>query len=106
MPSPHTQRFHADTRRTLPVLLSSRLSWPTGGPGRASFFSIPRMPSANIALMAKYGFMSAPGTRTSMRVAAGGTDGGEMSRTEAARESYPYVTAFGAQNASPPTSRL
>lgn len=27
-------------------------------------------------------------------------------RIEAARESYPYVIAFGAQNASPPTRRL
>lgn len=31
--------------------------------------------------------MSAPGTRISRRVAAGGTDGGEMMRIEAARES-------------------
>lgn len=54
----------------------------------------------------KYGFMSAPGMRTSKRVAAGGTDGGAMMRIDAARESYPYVTAFGAQNASPPTRRL
>jgi hypothetical protein len=51
-------------------------------------------------------FMSAPGTRISNRVAAGGTEGGLMMRTLAARESYPYVTAFGAQNASPPTRRL
>ena len=33
--------------------------------------------------------MSAPGTRISMRVAAGGTEGGEIIRTDAARESYP-----------------
>ena len=50
--------------------------------------------------------MSAPGIRTSILVAAGGTEGGEIIRMDAARESYPYVTAFGAQNASPPTSRL
>lgn len=59
-----------------------------------------------MALRAKCGFMSAPGTRISRRVAAGDTEGGEISRTDAARESYPYVTAFGAQNASPPTSLL
>ena len=92
--------------RTFPVFLSSGESCPTGGPGSGRRRAIPRMPSAKIALIAKYGFMSAPGTRTSRRVAAGGTDGGAMSRTDAARESYPYVTAFGAQNASPPTSRL
>ena len=40
-----------------------------------------------MALIAKYGFMSAPGTLTSIRVAAGGTDGGEMIRMDAARES-------------------
>lgn len=50
--------------------------------------------------------MSAPGTRTSKRVADTGTLGGEMMRIDAARESYPYVTALGAQNASPPTRRL
>jgi hypothetical protein len=50
--------------------------------------------------------MSAPGTRTSSLVADGGTDGGEIMRMEAARESYPYVTALGAQKASPPTRRL
>jgi len=59
-----------------------------------------------MALNVKYGFMSAPGTRTSNLVADGGTDGGEMIRMEAARESYPYVMALGAQNASPPTRRL
>ena len=71
----------------MPVRLSSGVSWPTGGPGSARRRAMPRMPSAKIALSAKYGFMSAPGTRTSRRVAAGGTEGGEMSRTEAARES-------------------
>ena len=50
--------------------------------------------------------MSAPGIRISSLVAAGGTEGGEMILTEAARESYPYVMALGAQKASPPTSRL
>lgn len=50
--------------------------------------------------------MSAPGTRISSLVADGGTDGGEITRTEAARESYPYVTELGAQKASPPTRRL
>ena len=67
---------------------------------------MPLNPRANIALKAKYGFMSAPGTRISNRVADGGTEGGEIIRTELARESYPYVTALGAQKASPPTSRL
>jgi len=42
-----------------------------------------------MALRAKYGFISAPGIRTSNRVAAGGQDGGAMIRIEAARESYP-----------------
>lgn len=42
-----------------------------------------------MALRAKYGFMSAPGTRTSNRVAEGGADGGEIMRIDAARESYP-----------------
>jgi len=42
-----------------------------------------------MALRAKYGFISAPGMRTSIRVAGGGQDGGEMIRIEAARESYP-----------------
>ena len=50
---------------------------------------MPLSPNPKIALKAKYGFMSAPGTRTSNRVADGGTDGGEMIRTEPARESYP-----------------
>ena len=52
-----------------------------------SFLSIPLIPNAKMALRAKYGFMSAPGTRTSRRVASGGTDGGEIIRMEAARES-------------------
>lgn len=92
--------------RAFPLFLSSALSCATGGPGSVVRRSIPRIPSRNTAASAKYGFMSAPGTRTSSRVAAGGTDGGLSTRTDAARESYPYVTAFGAQNASPPTSRL
>lgn len=58
-----------------------------GGPVILSFFSIPRRPSAKIALMAKYGFISAPGTRTSRRVAYRGTEGGEIIRMDAARES-------------------
>ena len=73
----------------MPVFLSSGDNCPIGGPGNLSFFSIPRIPNRNTALSAKYGFMSAPGTRTSRRVAEGGTEGGEMMRTEAARESYP-----------------
>lgn len=48
---------------------------------------MPRRPSAKTAARAKYGFMSAPGTRTSRRVALGGTDGGAIMRTDAARES-------------------
>lgn len=71
-----------------------------------SFWSIPLNPNENIALRAKYGFISAPGTRISSLVAAGGTEGGEMMRMEAARESYPYETELGAQNVSPPTRRL
>jgi hypothetical protein len=59
-----------------------------------------------MALNAKYGFMSAPGILISKRVALGGTLGGQMIRIDAARESKPYVTAFGAQKASPPTRRL
>jgi hypothetical protein len=49
--------------------------------------SMPRRPRAKIAASAKYGFISAPGTRTSSRVALGGTDGGLIMRTDAARES-------------------
>jgi hypothetical protein len=52
-------------------------------------FSIPLKPNLKIALRVKYGFMSAPGTRTSNLVAAGGTEGGDMMRTEHARESKP-----------------
>ena len=73
--------------RTLPLFLSSTDSCPIGGPGNSNFFSIPRIPREKIALSAKYGFISAPGTRISSRVAAGGTDGGEIIRMEAARES-------------------
>lgn len=69
-------------------------------------FSIPLKPNLKIVLRVKYGFMSAPGTRTSNLVAAGGTTGGDMMRTEHARESKPYVTALGAQKASPPIRRL
>ena len=71
----------------MPVFLSSGLCCVIGGHGSGSFFSMPRMPSANTAASAKYGFMSAPGTRTSKRVAAAGTDGGAMMRMDAARES-------------------
>jgi len=42
---------------------------------------------------------SAPGMRTSKRVALGGQPGGEMTRTLAARESQPYDAVSGAQNA-------
>lgn len=90
---------------TLPLSLSSGLKWEIGGPG-CIFFSMPRNPSKKMVLRVKYGFISAPGMRTSSLVAAGGAEGGEMSRIEAARESYPYVTELGAQKASPPTSRL
>lgn len=48
---------------------------------------MPLMPSPKIALNAKKGFTSAPVTRISNRVDAGGTEGGEMTLTEAARES-------------------
>jgi len=78
----------------------------TGGVVNFICFSIPLKPNLKIALMARYGFMSAPGTLTSNLVAAGGTEGGDMMRTEHPRASYPYVTALGAQNASPPTRRL
>jgi hypothetical protein len=40
------------------------------------------------------------------RVAAGPTPGGEMSRIDAARESYPYDEVSGAHIASPPSKRL
>src|ERR1700730_14520085 len=93
-------------RLTFPLALSAGVNALRGGPGSRSFSAMPRRPSAKMALSAKYGFMSAPGTRISRRVADGTTDGGETIRTDAARESYPYVTAFGAQNASPPTRRL
>jgi hypothetical protein len=46
--------------------------------------------------------MSAPGTRILNRVTDSETDGGEMIRTEPARELCP----FGAKKVSPPTSRL
>lgn len=52
-------------------------------------FSIPLKPNLKIALRVKYGFMSAPGTRTSNLVAASGTKGGDMMRIEHARESKP-----------------
>jgi len=67
---------------------------------------MPLKPRAKIALKAKCGFISAPGTRTSKRVAGKGTEGGDIMRIEAALESYPYVTALGAQKASPPISLL
>lgn len=73
---------------TFPFSLSSGEKCEIGGPG-AIFFSIPRKPSRKIALKAKYAFMSAPVTRISRRDALGGQDGGEMTRMEAARESYP-----------------
>lgn len=78
----------------------------TGGVVSFICLSIPLKPNLKIALRVKYGFMSAPGTRTSNLVAAAGTEGGDMMRIEHLRESYPYVTALGAQNASPPTRRL
>ena len=58
-----------------------------GGTGNVNFFSIPLMPNPKIALSAKNGFTSAPVTRISKRVAAGGTEGGEITLTEVARES-------------------
>jgi hypothetical protein len=72
---------------TFPFFLSSGVKWLNGGPGSSNFFSIPLKPSKKIALSAKYGFISAPGMRTSNLVAAGGTEGGDMMRIEAARES-------------------
>jgi len=48
---------------------------------------MPLIPSPKIALNAKNGLTSAPVTRISKRVAAGGTDGGEITLTEATRES-------------------
>lgn len=72
---------------TFPAFLSSGLKCETGGPGSDNFFSMPLKPSPKIALNAKNGLTSAPGTRISKRVAAGGTEGGEITLTEAARES-------------------
>ena len=91
---------------TFPESLSWGLSWLIGGPGRAILFWMPLKPRAKMALKAKCGFISAPGTRTSKRVAGKDTEGGEIMRMEAALESYPYVTALGAQKASPPMRRL
>lgn len=54
----------------------------TGGIVSFICLSIPLKPNLKIAVRAKYGFMSAPGTRTSNLVAAGGTEGGDMMRTE------------------------
>ena len=72
---------------TFPAFLSSRLKCEIGGTGNVNFFSMPLKPSPKSALNAKNGFTSAPVTRISKRVAAGGTEGGEMTLTEAARES-------------------
>lgn len=58
-----------------------------GGLVNSISFSMPLKPNLKMALSTKYGFISAPGTRTSKRVAAGGTEGGDIMRTEAARES-------------------
>lgn len=44
---------------------------------------------------------SAPGMRTSKRVAEGLTPGAEMMRIDAARESYPYDAVSGAQYCCP-----
>jgi hypothetical protein len=77
----------ATTRHTLPLALSSGVKWLIGGPGSVIFRSMPLRPSKKMALSAKYGFMSAPGTRISSRVADGGTEGGEMILIDAARES-------------------
>lgn len=52
-----------------------------------SFLSMPLRPRRKTALKAKYGFISAPGIRTSNLVAEGGTEGGERIRIDAARES-------------------
>jgi len=90
----------------LPVFLSSGVKWEIGGPGNGILFLIPLKPSEKMALKAKCGIISAPGIRISKRVALGGAIGGQMMRIDAARESKPYVTAFGAQKASPPTRRL
>jgi hypothetical protein len=43
---------------------------------------------------------SAPGSRTSKRVASAGAPGGPISRIEAARDSYPYDAVSGAHIAS------
>ena len=72
---------------TFPAFLSSMLKCEIGATGSVNFFSIPLKPSPKIALNAKNGLTSAPVTRISKRVAAGGTAGGEMTLTEAARES-------------------
>jgi len=63
------------------------VKWLIGGPGKGICLLIPLRPSKKMALIAKYGFMSAPGIRTSNRVALGGHEGGEMIRMDAARES-------------------
>lgn len=46
-------RHDVSLARTFPAFLSSSVSWLTGGPGRDSFFSMPRSPRAKIALSAK-----------------------------------------------------
>jgi hypothetical protein len=73
--------------RTFPAFLSSRVKCEIGGTGNVNFLSMPLIPSPKIALNAKNGLTSAPVTRISKRVAAGGTDGGEITLTEATRES-------------------
>jgi hypothetical protein len=95
-----------DLARRAPESLAPPISSPldSGGTGISSFFSTPRQPSARMAARTKCGLASAPGVRTSNRVAFGLAVGGVMSRIDAARCSRPQETVTGAQKFS--TSRL
>ena len=78
--------------------------FPSGGIEISNFFSTPRRPSARIAARTRYGFASAPPTRTSNLVALALADGGAISRIDASRCSRPHETVTGAQTFS--TKRL
>jgi hypothetical protein len=86
--APHVDSPNGYERElTFPFFLSSGVKWVIGGCCNAIFLSIPLNPNKKIALRAKYAFISAPGTLISNRVAEGGTEGGEIMRMDAARES-------------------
>lgn len=78
--------------------------FPSGGIEIFICFSTPRRPSARIAAKTRYGFASAPPTRTSNLVDLALPDGGAMSRIDASRCSRPHETVTGAQTFS--TRRL